>query len=152
MTVGLLGTLIPIVPGLMLIWVVALLYGFLVDGFNAVGIGVMLVLTGIVAISVIKGFVVPKKAADAYGASGAAQIGALIGAIIGFFVIPVVGVIIGALVGVMVVEYLNHRAWDAAWKATKGVAVGFGASALIDFALGVVMLAAWAIWAATIIA
>lgn len=150
MVVGLFGTLVPILPGLMLIWGLTVLYGFLIGEFGTIGIAIVIFQTVIVIVSVAKGFVVPKKASDAYGTSGAAQIAALIGAIIGFFAIPVVGLPVGALAGVLAVEYTKHKTFAAAWQATKGVLVGFGINGLIDFVLGWVMIGAWAIWAATV--
>ncbi len=151
MVVGLFGTLVPIVPGLALIWGLAVLYGFLIGEFGSIGIAVIVFETLVVIVSVVKGLVVPKKASDAYGTSGAAQLAALIGAIIGFFAIPVVGLPIGALAGVFTVEWMKHRTAGAAWQATKGMLVGFGLNGLIDFALGWVMIGAWAIWAATVV-
>ena len=150
MVVGLCGVIIPILPGLLLIWITAFVYGFIV-GFTPVGIGVMMVLTVLVAISVIKGFVIPKQTATASGASGWSQVGGLVGAIIGFFLIPVIGVLVGALVGVLLVEILLKGNWDEAWTATKGTAKGFGISAVVDLGLGMVMLAAWSVWASTVV-
>jgi len=149
MVVGLFGLLIPIVPGLLLIWFTALVYGFLV-GFGAVGLAVMTILTVLVVISFVSGVVVPRNQAVASGASKSAQLGGLIGAVIGFFVIPVIGLIIGALVGVLMVEMAAKGNWPDAWVATKGVARGFAKSTLIDLLLGVVMITVWSAWALTV--
>ncbi|MGH1493469.1 MAG: DUF456 domain-containing protein [Acidimicrobiales bacterium] len=150
MVVGLCGVIIPVLPGLALIWGVALIYGFLV-GFGAIGISVMVVLTVLLAISIVKGVIIPRRTAAESGASGWSQLGGLVGAVIGFFLIPIVGFIVGALVGVLLAEVLIKGQWDEAWTATKGLAKGFGISALIDLVLGLVMIAAWAGWAASVI-
>jgi uncharacterized protein YqgC (DUF456 family) len=150
MAVGLVGTILPILPGLLLIWVSALVYGF-ATGWNALGIIVMVVMTVGVVVGIVKGFVVPKKAADEYGASGWAQLGALVGGVAGFFMIPVVGLPVGALLGIFLVELLRLKEWEPAWRATKGTAIGFGKSALIDFGLGTVMVLTWAAWAITVV-
>lgn len=150
LVVGLCGVVFPVLPGLLLMWAAALVYGFAV-GWSSLGIGVMVVLTILTAAGFVTGILVPKKAAAESGASGMAQVGGLVGAIIGFFVIPVVGVIVGALVGLLVVEYLRNDDWALAWTATKGTARGFGLSILIDLALGMTMLVLWAIWAATVL-
>lgn len=150
MLIGLCGVIIPILPGLMLIWAVALGYGFLV-GFGTTGIAVMVVLTVLVGVSIVKSVMVPRRTAVESGASGWSQFGGLVGAVIGFFVIPVVGFIIGALVGVLAVEVMLKGNWDEAWTATKGLAKGFGISALIDLVLGLIMIATWGLWAATTI-
>lgn len=150
MVVGLCGVVVPILPGLALIWITALIYGFVV-GFETIGIAAMIVLTGLLVASIVKGFIVPRRTAAASGASGWAQLGGVVGAIFGFFIIPVIGVIVGALVGVLVVEFLIKGNWAEAWTATKGAAKGFGLSALIDFGLGLMMIGFWSIWAATVV-
>ncbi len=150
MVVGLAGVIVPVVPGLLLMWGAALLYGFAV-GWSGLGIGVVSLLGVLVVVSLVSGVIVPRRAAADSGASGLAQLGAVIGAVAGFFLIPVVGVIVGAVVGLLVVEYLRNDDWDAAWTAAKGTLRGFGISVLIDLGLGTVMLAAWSAWAATVV-
>ncbi len=150
MAVGLAGVVVPVLPGILLLWVTALVYGFAV-GFGPMGIIVMIVMTLGLALSFASSVIVPKQAADQYGASTLSQWVGLLGAIIGFFVIPVVGLPIGGLVGVLGAEYYQLGDFNAAWRATKGVARGFGKSALIDLAIGLVLVLAWAGWALTVI-
>ena len=68
MAVGLVGTIFPILPGLMLIWAAALVYG-LVGGFGGVGIAAMVVITVLSIAGVAAGVVIPNKAAGTAGAS-----------------------------------------------------------------------------------
>lgn len=150
MVVGLIGVVIPVVPGLVVIWAAALAYGFLV-GFGWVGGVVMVVLTVALAISLVCGVLLPKRAADGAGVSGWAQVGAVVGAVVGLFSIPFVGLPVGALVGVVAVEYGDKRNWPDAWRSTRAVAKGFGISAAIDFSLGSVMIACWSAWALTVL-
>lgn len=150
MLVGLVGVAVPVVPGILILWVAALVYGLAV-GFGPLGWLVMLVMTLGVAASFIAGVILPKQAADKAGAAGYSQLAGLVGAVIGFFVIPIVGLLVGAMIGVLVSEYLWARDFDKAWNATKGVALGFGKSALVDMALGLIMVAFWAVWALTVV-
>ncbi len=150
MAVGLVGVLVPVLPGLMLIWSVALIYGLIV-GFGAAGLSAMVVLSLIVVVSVVKSVVLPRRAAAGAGASGWSQFGAVAGGVVGFFLVPVIGLILGALAGMVVTEYSLKGNWDDAWTATKATAKGFGISALIDLVLGMVMITAWAVWAASVI-
>lgn len=150
LVIGLCGVVLPVVPGLVLMWAAALFYGFVV-GWSSIGVGVMVVLSILVIAGIVTGILVPQKAAAESGASGMAQLGGLVGAIVGFFVIPVFGVIVGALAGLMIVEYLRNDDWALAWTATKGTAKGFGLSILIDLALGMTMLVLWSVWALTVI-
>ena len=150
MAVGLVGVLVPVLPGLMLIWSVALVYGLIV-GFGPAGLSAMVVLSLIVVVSVIKSVVLPRRAAAGAGASGWSQFGAVAGGVIGFFLVPVIGLVLGALAGLVATEYSLKGNWEDAWSATKATAKGFGISALIDLVLGVLMIGAWAAWATTVI-
>ena len=144
---GLAGTIIPVLPGILLMWAGVVGYG-LVAGFDTVAIVAIAVVTVLAVISVVLGVVLPKQAADAAGASKRSQWAAVLGAIIGFFVIPVIGVIIGAVVGIAVSEYDDKNDWGAAWQSTKGVLTGMGLAALAQFGIGVIILVTWVGWAA----
>lgn len=148
--VGLLGTVVPVLPGILLMWGAVVAYGFLV-GFGAIGVGTVIGVTVVSGIAVALGFVLPKRLADESGASTRSQLAAVLGGIIGFFVIPIVGVIIGALVGIAIAEYLDKDDWALARTSTIAVAKGFGLGALTQIAAGFVILFLWAAWAATVV-
>lgn len=150
MVLGLAGVVIPVLPGLALICAVALAYGFLV-GFGAIGITTMVILGALLVVSVVVGFVLPKRSAEASGAAGWSQWAALFGAVVGFFVIPIVGVPIGALVGVLLAERIDKQDWPRAWAATRAMARGFGINVLVQLGIGTVMIAVWSVWAATVV-
>lgn len=150
MVVGLAGVVIPVLPGLVLIWAAALVYGIEV-GFGVGGVVVMTILTVLTLVSIVLGVILPKRAATESGATRRSQLVGLIGAVIGFFVIPVVGLVVGALVGVLVAEYKDKGDWPAARTATVGVAKGFGVSALVQFLIGFAMIVVWSLWAATVV-
>lgn len=150
MVIGLCGVVIPLLPGLTLIWVAALAYGFAV-GWGPGAVTVMVVLSLLLTVGIVKSVIVPRRAAAGGGASGLAQFFGLVGAVAGFFLIPIVGVIVGALVGILGAEFAIKRDWDEAWTATKATAKGFGISALIDLGLGLAMITVWAAWAATVV-
>jgi len=150
MAVGLLGIVVPVLPGLLLIWGAAVVYGLLI-GFSTTGWVVVGILSMLAVISVIKSIVIPRRAAAQSGASIWAQIGAVLGGVAGFFLIPVLGLVIGALAGLLAVEVLLKGNWDEAWTAAIGTAKGFGISALIDLVLGLLMITFWSVWAATVV-
>ncbi len=150
MLVALAGVVIPLLPGLALIWTAALFYGFQV-GFGPGGTAAMVVLSVIGATSVVAGVVLPSRAAVESGASKRSQWIGFAGAVIGFFAIPVVGLVVGALAGVMLSEYGRTGDWRSARTATIGLAKGFGISTLVQLILGVMMIGVWSIWAATVV-
>lgn len=150
MIVGLAGTLVPLLPGLVLIWAGALLYGLLV-GFGPGGIVVIALLSALVGVSIIKSVLLPRRMAEGHDVSRWSQLAALVGAVLGLVFIPLVGIVVGALVGLFVAELANHRDPGVAVKATIAVAKGFGLSALIDVALAMVMIAVWSLWAFSVV-
>jgi len=150
MVLGLMGVVLPVLPGLLLIWAAALFYGFMV-GFGTLGWMVIGLLSVLVVAGGIKSVMIPRRAAAASGASAWAQLGAVVGAVIGFFVIPVLGLILGALAGLLVVEYLLKGDWNEALVAVRGTARGFGISVVIDLILGMIMIVAWSVWAASVL-
>jgi uncharacterized protein YqgC (DUF456 family) len=150
MVVGLAGTIVPVLPGIALLWAAGLAYGLIV-GFGQVGIGVMVAFTLIVGISVAKSVLLPRRMASGNDVSIWSQLVAVVGAVVGFFVIPIVGIVLGALVGLFLAEWIKHRELGPAWVGTKAVAKAFGLSALIDVGLGLVMFALWSGWALTVL-
>jgi uncharacterized protein YqgC (DUF456 family) len=150
MVIGLGGVLIPVLPGLALMWLAALLYGFQV-GFGSAGIAAMAALTVLLAVSIATGLILPKRSAQESGAAPWSVWVALVGAIIGFFAIPVVGAIIGALIGMFLAERVDKGDWVEARMSTIGMAKGFGVNTLVQFGIGVIMLTAWSLWAATVL-
>jgi uncharacterized protein len=128
MALGLIGTVIPGVPGLVII------FGALV------GAGVLMVL-GIAA-----GYVLPHRAGVLAGVPKTSLRLGIAGAIVGFFVIPVLGLPIGGAAGVLLGEQRRLGDWGAAWATTQKVLVGFGIGALAEVVAGVLMIATWVVW------
>lgn len=147
MLTGLAGTIVPAVPGIGMMWIASIIYGFWV-GWDSLGIVLAIIITIITVAAMVAGFVLPKRAASDAGAATWSQWAAVLGAIIGFFIIPVIGIVIGALVGIGIAEYLDKGDWDQARTSTIAVAKGFGVSALVQFGLGAVIVLVWAAWAA----
>ncbi len=150
MMLGLVGVVIPVLPGLFIILGSAVGYG-LVVGFGPLGLVVVSLHLVLVIASLVIGVLVPKREAERSGASKLSQLGGLVGAVLGFLFVPFVGVLVGALAGVVLVEYLSKGDWSAAWAATKGLARGFGKSALVDLGFAFMMLVAWSIWAFSVL-
>jgi len=150
MVVGVAGVIVPGLPGLLLVVAAGVGYGFAV-GFSPLGWVVIGVLGVLLAISIALGVMIPQREAARAGTAGISQWAALLGAIIGFFVIPVFGLIAGAIIGALVAEYQVKGNWDEAWTATLGLVKGLGISMLVDLVIGVVMIAAWSVWALTVL-
>ena len=151
MLVGMVGILVPALPGAAIMWAVVLVYSIL-DRFVTIGIPWFVVLTILGLAGATADIWVSMLGARAGGASFASTLfslaGAAIGGMIGFFVgvvgaLP--GMIVGALLGVFLNELRVHKQWKAALKATLGLVVGFTVSTVVQLSIAAAMLAIF-IW------
>lgn len=146
MVMGLLLLIIPIFPGITVIWLAALLYG-IVTGFDTLGI-VMFVL---ITLGMIAGISVDNILMGAGARRGGASwitIGvALVAGIAGTILFPPIGGFIAIPISIFLLELARVREWRRAWNATRGLAVGWGLSFLVRFGIGLAMISAWLIWA-----
>ncbi len=140
MVLGLLGTLIPFVPGLPIIVLCAVAYYTFAAGWSLsalVAVGVMIVL--MVVGSTAEWWVAPASAQRGGGGCLSSFLAAIAG-IVGFFVIPGIGVIVLPLVVVLVVEYLRARDVRHAGRATAAYFVGWLLSNGIELVAGLLMI------------
>lgn len=147
MLIGLIGIVIPILPGILLIWLTVLAYA-VVDGFQAVD---WISFTFITIIALITGTAdiwLALLGAKTGGAAKRAMFFGFIGGVLGFFllgaVLPVVGNlfggIIGYAVGVLLGQYQKYQDWNVAFKASVGGVVGWGVAAVVQIAGGLLMI------------
>lgn len=147
MAVGLMGTVVPVMPGLVVMWAAGLVYG-LVAGFDAVGILAFGAITALLLGGTVLSYVVPHRSGVRGGVPKSSLRLGIGGAIVGFFAIPVLGLAIGGVLGVMAGEYQRLGNWAAAWRTTKTVVVGFIKAAAFELLAGVAILGVWIWWVA----
>ncbi|MEA3531476.1 DUF456 domain-containing protein [Nocardia implantans] len=128
--VGLAGIVVPILPGVILIFAAIAVWAFLTGGATAWTVfaisTVLLVLSGVVK------YTWPgRRMKDAGVSNRALLLGAILG-VIGFFVIPVVGLFVGFVLGVYLWELQRLRVNRQAWQATVHALKGVGLSMLIE--------------------
>jgi uncharacterized protein len=140
------GLVVPIFPGIPVIWLAGLGYG-VVTGFNTLGIVIFVVFTLLMIAGVTVDNVLMTAGARTGGASWWSIAAGLVVGILGTIIFPPVGGIIAAPAAIMLLEYLRGRSWEKAWRATRGLALGWGLSFLIRLAIGLVMVGLWLAWA-----
>lgn len=145
MVVGLIGTVVPVMPGLVVIWAAGLVYG-LVAGFGPAGVTAFILMTALLIGGTIATYVLPHRAGARGGAARSSLRLGLLGGVVGFFVIPVLGLPIGAILGVLVGEHRRLGEWPAAWVTTRRVVVAFGYAIAAEFTCGLLMIGAWVVW------
>ena len=146
MLFGLFGLVIPVVPGLVIIWVAALGYG-IAAGFGTLGwIMFAIISLLMVAGSVIDNILMGTQARQS-GASWVSIAAALVFGIAGNFVLPVIGGLIAALLALFIAEWIRRKNWRESLKSVRGMAWGCGWAFVIRFIMGVVMIGLWLVWA-----
>jgi uncharacterized protein YqgC (DUF456 family) len=145
MAVGLFGMVIPIYPGVVIIWAAALIHG-LITGFAVQEIWVLVTLTILmVAGTLVDNVLMGGKARQA-GASWWSIAGALAAGLLGTFAFPPIGGLIAAPAALFLLEYARLKEPDSAWIVTKGLLTGWGLSFVARFAIGSVMILIWTLW------
>ncbi|MGN2635468.1 DUF456 domain-containing protein [Nocardia takedensis] len=139
--VGLVGVVVPILPGVILIFGAVLVWAIMTGGGGAWAVfgvaAAFLVISG-----VIKYTWPGRKMKDAGVSNRALVIGALLG-IVGFFVIPIVGLFVGFVLGVYLSELQRLGQNQLAWPATKHALKGVGLSMLIELFGGLLAAGVW---------
>ena len=137
--VGILGTVLPVLPGLLLSLCGLLIYKFGTDApLSMVYIWIFVFLT---LLSIILNYVIPARTNRKYGGTRWGSVGSIIGTILGMFFMPLpFGYLIGMFLGVFVGELL-HDAKDKkkAWNSTKGAFIGFLYGTGFNFMVGLAM-------------
>jgi len=147
MLVGLFGLVIPIFPGITIIWLAALGYG-LAAGFGTTGTWVFAAITVLMLIGITIDNILMARGAHQGGAAWYSIAIALLGGVVGTYLWPPIGGLIAAPLLLLGLEYLRKKNFQDAWEATRGYMWGCGWAFVVRFGLGVVMIALWAVfWA-----
>ena len=145
--IGVVGTVLPVLPGDILVGAAVLVWA-LVERTPVAWIALAVVLVVLVAGHVLT-WLVPGRRMQAAGVPTVVlMLGGVVG-IIGFFVVPVVGLPLGFILGVFVAELLRVRTPAIAWASTKEAMKGTGLAVLIGFTAAVLATAIWAAAAVT---
>jgi len=124
MLIGLIGSVLPFIPGSPLILLGAFIYAWHTD-FLVVTWGTLLILLVFAILSQSLDYLASIMGAKKFGASRWGMIGAFLGGIIGLFSGGILGIIIGSFIGALLMEFLHGRDWHASLKIGLGTLVGF---------------------------
>jgi uncharacterized protein YqgC (DUF456 family) len=143
---GLLGAVLPFLPGAPLILAGALLYAIVTD-FTPVGWGRLAILGALTVASFVLDCAASALGARRFGGSRWAVGGAVAGALVGVVFGPP-GLLLGPVVGAVAGELLRGRELRESVRTGIGAAVGVlaGAIAKLGLALAMVALFLWWLW------
>jgi uncharacterized protein YqgC (DUF456 family) len=142
--VGLAGTVLPMLPGTVLVWG-GILLGAWIDDFTRVNVSTVVVISVLAVLAWVLDYVAGLLGAQKAGASKLALVGAAIGTVVGLFM-GLVGLLFMPLVGAAVGEYLaqkdRSRAAKVGLATWVGIMVGLLAKVVLAFIMVGVFVAA----------
>ena len=141
MLAGLVGVVVPILPGLLLIVGASVVWAVADPG------PVTWIVAGVVAAiglaATVAGAVLPARRAAATGAPRSTLVAGAAGMVVGFVALPVVGALVGFPAGVYVAERLRLRDGRAARATTLATLRGIGVGIAVQLVAGVAMIGIW---------
>ena len=141
--IGLIGLVLPAIPGAPLIFA-GLLLGAWVEDFDYVGVWTLVILGAMTLLSYAVDFWATMFGAKRFGASKRAIIGAILGLLIGVF-LGFIGVIFGPFIGAVIGELSVRPDLRQATRAGIGATVGLVLGAALKIALAFAMIGLFAV-------
>ncbi len=146
MVVGVFGLIVPIFPGITVIWLAALGYG-LIAGFRTLGWVMFALITLLMVVGNVIDNVLINAKARTRGASWLSLGAGMLAGIVGSVLLPPLGGIPASFLAVFLVELIHLKDWRTALSFTRSMAIGCGWAFVIRAAIGLVMIGLWLIWA-----
>jgi uncharacterized protein YqgC (DUF456 family) len=138
---GIVGVVIPVLPGLLLTWAGVLLWALLSDAGHLRWV-ILAVATVVALLGAGVKWLLPGKRLKSVGVPNTALFAGGVLGLIGFFVVPVVGVIIGFVLGVYLVERVRLGP-GRAWPSTREAITAAGLAMLIEFTTSLALAVIW---------
>jgi uncharacterized protein YqgC (DUF456 family) len=148
--VGLVGLIVPVFPGLTVMWLGTLVYALIQ---NAAGLmtGWDWFIFGIITLLMIVGniadnLIIARKMRDKYIPWSSILIAFAAGIIVSLIFTPIGGVIAAPL-GLLAAEYRRLQDRGKAIESTKAYMIGWGWAFAVRFLIGLTMTGLWMLWA-----
>lgn len=132
---GVIGSVVPGLPGTILVWLSLLLLHF--SGYGTFPIPFLVITALITIATIVMDYIVPAMGAKRFGGSKKGEWGATIGIFAGVFIMGPFGVIIGPFLGAFVGEIIHDsrdttRALKAAWGSFVGFLLSTGIKLVVS--------------------
>jgi uncharacterized protein YqgC (DUF456 family) len=141
--VGIVGVVVPVLPGLFLCLAAVAVWAILGDGNTAGRWAVFGLCAGWVAVGTIVKYTWPGRRMKAVGVPTRTLVFGVLLGIAGMFVIPVVGLPIGFVAGVWVAEAQRHGGFGPAWPSTVAALKAAGLSVLVELGAAFLVALTW---------
>lgn len=138
---GIVGVVVPGLPGLLLAWAGVLVWAILHEGGPAKWT-ILVLATFLALLGTVTKYLLPGRTMRQTVATRSLVAGGLLG-IVGFFVVPVVGLFLGFVLGVFLSEWVRLSSPALAWPSTVSALKAVGFSMLIELFFAFVIAAVW---------
>jgi uncharacterized protein YqgC (DUF456 family) len=138
---GIVGVVVPVLPGALLVWVAIAAWAVVVGSGTAWAVlgGATLLIGGA---QVVKWLVPGRRLRDA-GVPRRSILTGLLLAVAGFFLVPVVGFFLGFPLGVYLEERRRLAGHASAWRSTRQALRAMGLAIVIELSATVLAAGAW---------
>jgi uncharacterized protein YqgC (DUF456 family) len=139
MIMGLAGVILPVLPGIPLIFGAAVLYGIL-TGFEEITLSLILIFAGLTVFGLLVDYLANYFSVKKMGGGRAGAIGAVIGLFIGIFFVGLIGIILLPFVFAVMFELIAGKKKGQALKAGLGSLIGLLFGGILRFSIGCAMI------------
>jgi uncharacterized protein YqgC (DUF456 family) len=143
MLVGVAGSILPVIPGVPLNFVVFLAYGYY-SSFEAYGFLTIFLVGALTFAAIVVEQLAGIMGAKKFGSGKAGMIGAVVGSLVGIIIFNVPGLIIGTFLGALAFEMIfAKKEWKVARMAGLGALVGCACGSFFKFVVSFIITAAF---------
>jgi uncharacterized protein YqgC (DUF456 family) len=139
--VGLVGIVLPMLPGTLLVFGAIAVWAF--AEHNVTAWVTLSVVAALLAVSTLIKYLWPMRRMRAAEVSTWSLVAGAVLGIVGFFVIPVLGLVIGFVLGIYVAELAKRHDQRLAWTSTKHALKGVALSVGVELCGALLATAAW---------
>jgi hypothetical protein len=141
--VGLVGIVVPVLPGLLVVWVAVMVWASEVRttvGWVVFGFATTLALCGF-----LMQYLIPGRRMAKAGVTTSSTLAGTALAVVGFVMIPVVGAFLGFPLGIYLAERIKLGSHARAWTSTTHALKAIGLSMGIELLTGLVIASTWVV-------
>lgn len=141
---GVAGTIIPLLPGIPLIFISIAAYGWY-EGFHVINTHFLVIMAALTILSLLVNYLSTAFGASYFGSSKNGVWGAIIGTFLGLIIFPPVGIFLGPWLGAAIGEFTVCKDINRAMKSGIGSVIGLFSGIIFNMLLALVMLVAFLI-------
>lgn len=138
MVIGIAGSILPAIPGLPLVFLGILGYGW-AEGFHVITGRYLAILGALTLLAILVDYLAGVWGAKSFGSSKAGMVGAFLGVFVGLFFGPL-GILLGPMLGAFIGEYIVLKDASLAVNSAVGTIIGIFAGVVFKVLVGLGML------------